>query len=168
MKLEKFSRGLNDSNVREDLLNGKIHMVFVALNGLTLFNAFCASFKPNPEDSILSMEEANKICNKVNDQNKAETLHPKLSASLLPLSRYKNPLAKNHARDSWNDDESMKSNVLKILEINSTLVKCKDLIFIFDQGNVFNIPLALDTLQRAMHRHSSEDPNDCVYYVATN
>ena len=40
MRIHTYNRGLGDFSVMQDLKDGKLHMVFVAVNALTFFNAF--------------------------------------------------------------------------------------------------------------------------------
>ncbi len=79
MKIETFSRGLGNFSVMEDLKNGKIHMVFVAVNGLTFFNAFAVSNPFAETDIGISSELATILCNEVNEKNETGTLFPKLN-----------------------------------------------------------------------------------------
>ena len=90
MRIETFNRGLGDFAVMKDLKNGKTHIVFLAVNGLTFFNALSVDNTLEETEKEISSEQATRLCNVVNEKNETGTLYPKLNITILPLTRYEN------------------------------------------------------------------------------
>jgi len=158
MRIETFNRRLGDLAVLEDLRNRKIHMVFVAVNGLTLFNAFAVENSLEQTEKGISSEQATKLCNVVNEKNETGTLYPKLNITILPLSRYEN-------RDDWDNEDSMKKNILDAFKANSQYIKSKELIFAFENVFDFNNELAVRVLEKVAREFNDDNILKNIYYV---
>ncbi len=158
MRIETFNRGIGDYSVMEDLKNGKLHMVFVAVNGLTFFNAFSVENPLQEAEKGISSEQATKLCNVVNEKNETGTLYPKLNITILPLSKYEN-------RDDWNNENSMKKNITDAFRANSLYIKSKEIIFAFEAGFDFNNILAVRVLEQVAREYSDNGILNNIYYI---
>lgn len=158
MRIETFNRSLNGPELMEDLNNGKIHMVFVAANGLTFFNVFAVVNPLARIEKGISSEQASILCNLVNEKNETGTLYPKLNISILPLSRYEN-------RDDWDNEDIMRKNIKDAFKANSLNIKSKELIFAFEARSDFNNYLAVKVLEQIAREYSDDDILEKVYYI---
>jgi hypothetical protein len=119
---------------KEDFLNKKIHIVFVAANALTLFNAYATAI------GGISTEEASRYVNTVNKHNETGTLYPRLNITLVPLTIFEN-------RNDTGDRVKMKKNIIDCLYSNEKYVKCPDLVFALEKRYDFDIDTALEVLK---------------------
>ena len=158
MRIETFNRGLGDFAVMEDLKNGKIQMVFIAVNASTFFNAFAVDNPFEETEKGISLEQATRFCNVVNEKNETGTLYPKLNITILPLSRYEN-------RDDWDNENSMKKNITDAFEANSLYIKSKEMIFAFESRFDFNNKLAVRVLEQVAREYSDNGILNNIYYI---
>jgi len=158
MRIETFNKGLGDFAVMEDLKNGKIHMVFVAVNALTFFNAFAADNPFEETEKGISSAQATRLCNEVNEKNETGTLYPKLNITILPLTRYEN-------RDDWDNEDSMKKNINDAFKANALYIKSKELIFAFEARFDFNNKLAVKVLEQVARDYNDDGILKNIYFV---
>ena len=158
MRIETFNRGLGDFAVMKDLKNGKTHIVFLAVNGLTFFNALSVDNTLEETEKEISSEQATRLCNVVNEKNETGTLYPKLNITILPLTRYEN-------REDWDNEDSMKKNINDAFKANSLYIKSKEMIFAFENRFDFNNKLAVKMLEQVAREYSDNDILKKIYYV---
>jgi|1048.fasta_scaffold02505_5 hypothetical protein len=158
MKIEPFNRGLGDFSVKEDLKNNKFHMVFVAVNALTFFNAFAVVDPSTETEKGISLEQATRLCEIVNEKNETGTLFPKLNITILPLSRY-------NGRDDWDNEERMKKNIKDAFLANSLYIKSRVLIFAFEARFDFNNELAVKVLEKVANEYNDDGILKKVYFI---
>jgi hypothetical protein len=158
MRIEIFKKGLGTFQVAEDLKNGKTHMVFVAVNGLTFFNSFAVEDPSQETVRGLSTEEASKLCKMVNEKNETGTLYPKLNISLLPLTRYEE-------RNDWENEIAMKKNIIDVFYSNSEYIKSDQIIFAFEERGDFNNGLAVKVLESIAREFKEDGILKYVYYI---
>ena len=158
MRIHTYNRGLGDFSVMQDLKDGKLHMVFVAVNALTFFNAFAVDNPFKVTEKGISSEQATKLCNVVNENNETGTLYPKLNITILPLSRYEN-------RDDWDSENSMEKNIKDAFKANLLYIKSKEMIFAFEARFDFNNELAVRVLEKVAREHTKDVILEKIYYL---
>ena len=158
MRIDTYNRYLSDFAVMQDLKDGELHMVFVAVNALTFFNAFAVNNPFEETEKGISSEQATKLCNIVNENNETGTLYPKLNITILPLSRYK-------IRDDWDNENSMEKNIKDAFKANSLYIKSKEMIFAFEARFDFNNELAVRVLEKVAREHTKDVILEKIYYL---
>jgi hypothetical protein len=158
MRIDTYNRYLSDFAVMQDLKDGELHMVFVAVNALTFFNAFAVDNPFEETEKGISSEQATKLCNIVNENNETGTLYPKLNITILPLSRYK-------IRDDWDNENSMEKNIKDSFKANSLYIKSKEMIFAFEARFDFNNELAVRVLEKVAREHTKDVILEKIYYL---
>jgi hypothetical protein len=120
MEIENLNRNLSDSKVTEDLRKGKIHIVCVAVNALTFFNAIAV------QSLGISSELATLWCKEVNEKNETGTLYPKFNITLIPVPNYEN-------RNDWDNETIMIKHIKDAFLANSKYIKSSEIIFALEQ-----------------------------------
>jgi hypothetical protein len=155
MIIEPFNRELGGIDTRNALQQGKLHMVFVAVNALTFFNPFAVH--TNMPGS-LSSEKASELCDIVNSKNETGTLYPQLNISILPLTKYEN-------RDDWNDEDIMRRNIEDAFKANALYIKSKEILFAFEERHDFNNRLAMKVLEEVANDYPGDGFLNRIFFI---
>jgi hypothetical protein len=142
----------------DDLKNDKIHMVFVAVNALTNFNAFAVEHYDHETEKGISLEQATILCNVVNEKNETGTLFPKLNITILPLSKYNN-------RDDWDNENSMEKNIKDAFKENLLHIKSNEMIFALEGRHDFNKALAIRVLKKVAREQPKDGILKKIYHI---
>lgn len=131
MPIKKFTDRLSDLD--RDFLNKKVHIICLAVNSLTMYNAFAHAI------GGMSSQQAGQLAETVNLKNETRTLFPKFSLTIIPLSIFNN-------RNDFNNEAIMKKHITDCFEAETKYIKSSRMIFIFEKRHDFNNELALKVL----------------------
>lgn len=158
MRLEYDNKSRGVFDYMRDLKNGKIHMVFVAVNSLTNFNAFAVEDRDQETEKGISSEQATRLCYIANEKNETGTLYPKLNITILPLSKYEN-------RDDWENENTMEKNINDVFKANSLYIKSNEIVFALENRPDFNKALAIRVLEKVARAHPEGGILKNIYHI---
>lgn len=156
MEIERFGAILDSPVWIDHFLNGRFHMTFFAVNGLTFFNAFAVHAVG--EGNSITHETGTRLCENVNAENETGTLYPRLNINILPLTRYGD-------RDSWHDEESMRRNIQDAFKANTLYSKCPQMLFGFEERHDFNNVLAMKVLEQEAAQIEDTNILRRIFYI---
>ena len=145
LPISEFKGRLTDLDI--DFLNKKVHLVCPAVNGVTTYNAFVHGV------GGMSIEEAQKIADKVNEINETITFWPKLNMTIIPLTIC-------GIRNDTGNRKIMEKHINDCFDANKEYIKCNKIVFVFEKGDYFDNELALNVLKNRSRVNFTE-----VYYV---
>ena len=152
MNLTHFDRGLGDLEVMADFRGRRLHLVCVAVNALTFYNAFAVG------DSI-THERAGELASVVNEKNETGTLWPQLPMTIVPLSVY-------GGRNDFGNRTIMSRHIDDAIKANELYIKCSDLVFALERRFDFDEPLACDILREKLRQSPAMVYTQRVYYIS--
>lgn len=136
----------------DDYLNNKVHLVCVAINALTTYNAHVHAL------GGMSHEMAGDFVELVNKKNETGTLFPGQNMTIVPLSIYGN-------RNDFEKKEIIRKHILDCIEANEKYVKCSELIFAFERRYDFDIDTFFDEIKDLIKTTSFYTTKKIVYYI---
>ena len=151
MELKEYTKGLGSRELAADFLNKKVHLICVAVNSLTNFNAFATM------QGGISEILASALAKKVNRENETGTLYPKLSMTIIPLST-------TAGRDDFGDRALMKKHIEDAFKANEEYVKCADMLFALEGRHDFDYELAIDVLKEILNSSNDFTYTRRVFY----
>jgi hypothetical protein len=152
MTLQIFDRDFGDPSVMHDYENGRLHIVCVAANALTYFNAF-ATLSTNG----ISHNHAGELASIVNRKNETGTLWPKRHLTILPQSEY-------DERNDFGNRGVMIHLIKDAIKANEEYSKCPVLIFALER-NQFDVDLAYEVLAEIVSQTNNWVHTQQIYYI---
>jgi hypothetical protein len=153
MRAKYFDRGLGSFNVMADFRAKRLHVVCVAVNALTFYNAFAVDVANG-----ISTEEAQAFADTVNNHNEVGTLWPKFAMTLIPLTRWKD-------RNDVGDHDVMSRHIRDAFLANREYVKCNEIVFAFEQRDDFDAALATEVLLEEAAAMDGDQFLQQVFYI---
>ena len=153
MKIKKLRETINQLDLKNDLLEKKVHLVCISVNALTIYNVYTtAVFK-------ISTEYAEKHSKKVNISNEVGSFYPKFNLTIIPLSIFGD-------RNDFGNKEIFKKHVLDCFESNEKYIKCNKLIFGIENRNDFDCNFFEEMLNQISENYNFEHTKEisiCSY-----
>ena len=151
MELQEYLQNLGSQALADDFKNKKIHLVCVAVNSLTNFNAFATM------PGGISEEKASALASKVCQANETGTLYPKLNMTIIPLTTTPD-------RDDFGDRALMKKHIQDCFKANEEYIKCPEMLFALEDRGDFDYHLAMDVLKEVLDTADFEFTKEVFYY----
>lgn len=121
------------SDLREEFLKKRVHIICPAINSLTIFNVFAHNI------GGLENEQVTKLAEEVNTKNETGTLYPKLSLTIIPLSAFGN-------RNDFGNRIIINRHIDDCFEAETRYIKSSKMVFIFEKRHDFDHELAATVL----------------------
>ena len=135
MKIERFDRDLGSTEVAQAFLTRQIHLVCLACNGLTDYNAFVCG--TGGMDGVT----AGQYCDRVNQANEVGTLYPAFNMTIIPQKMLDN-------QDDLNNRFIIKQHIRDCFRANEDNIRCSLLVFSVCGNSGINFDLFLDILSK--------------------
>ncbi len=155
MELEIYTEELGSPRLADDFMQKKVHLVCVAVNSLTNFNAF-ATMEGGITD-ILASALARKVCR----ENETGTLYPKLSMTIVPLTA-------TAERDDYGNRALMVKHISDCFKANEEYVRCPSILFALEDRDDFDYQLAMDVLRELVESEDEFSYTKKVFYYPYN
>lgn len=108
MPIFELTRRLSD--LGDDFLRKRVHIICPAVNALTVYNVFAHII------GRMDYEQVTKLAETVNTKNETGTLYPRLSLTLIPLTAYND-------RNDFGNRGIMKKHIEDCFEAETKYIK---------------------------------------------
>lgn len=151
MELKEYTQSLGSQALEDDFKNKNTHLICVAVNSLTNYNAFATM------PGGISEKKASQLASKVCQANETGTLYPKLNMTIIPLT-------KTPDRDDFGDRALMKKHIQDCFKANEKYVKCPEILFALEDRGDFDYHLAMDVLKEVVEKADLKFTKKVFYY----
>lgn len=155
MALQEYTPSMSSNELAIKFRKQEIHLVCVAVNCLTLFNAFATG------EGGISEVSASAFAKAVNRANETGTLYPRLSMTIIPLTVA-------DGRDDFGNRQLMKKHILDCFKANEKYVKSPEMLFALEDRDDFDYQLAIDVLDEIVNEIPNFRYTENVFYTPYN
>ncbi len=155
MELEKYIHSLGSHELASKFLEKQIHLICVAVNSLTNFNAFATM------QGGISEILASALAHKVTRENETATLYPKLSMTIIPLTT-------TPERNDFGNRALMKKHIQDCFKANEEYIKCSEMLFVLEDRSDFDYRQAIDVLKEIVNACENFTYTKKVFYYPYN